>query len=261
MTASALHFVLAKSKAEDAFRHDHLSGRYTATPEQEERALDDLMSEADLITTTEVDANVRARCLREPGFTAVFGNKGSRDDCGLAVRKSRFLLLEGGTHTLSQLTYQTESHGISDTTEGAYGVIKDKVTGEIGVVVVVHMPHGMQEDLRKGRAGSDVARAYRGILKGAKHLANGLSRVYHAAWTMIVGDWNLNIKSAWVRPFFVANFPSYSVNWDKPYPAGGTFQGLIIDLALLRGIKVVAGPRLLHPEDGFDHRGWTELLR
>jgi len=243
------------------FEHDHLSGRFTATPAEEEAALDEIMTWADLITTTEVSGNLRARCLREPGFTAVFGNKGSRDDCGLAVRNSRFNLLDGGTETLSPLTYITERGVRSDTTEGAYAVVEDKHEGgEVGVVVVVHMPHGMQDALRTGKVGDDVARAYRDILRGARRLANRLARKWKAGWTQIVGDWNLNIKRLWVQAYLRLQFPNYRVNFTKPYPVRGTFSVQIIDRAMLRGIKVRKGPTINPAYEGFDHRGFSQGL-
>lgn len=246
----------------DWLRHDHLSGRFTATPAEEEAALDALMQRSDLVTTTEVDANLRARALREPGWTAVFGNKGSRDDCGIAMRDSRLHLIEGGTKTLSPLRYKTERGTLSDTTEGAYAVVQDLGREpRRGVVVVVHMPHGMQDDLRLGTVGSDVAKAYRDILKGARRLANRLTRKYRAAWTMIVGDWNLNIKHPWVAPYLALQFPRYTVNFAKPYPAKGTFGPEIIDLALLWGIGTsLLGPKILRRQPGFDHVAWAELL-
>lgn len=242
------------------FQHDHLSGRYTASRAQEEQALDEIMLRSDLVTTSEVSRGLLARCLKEPGFTAIFGNKGPRDDCGIAVRNMRFKVLDGGTETLSPLTYMTESFGMSDTTEGAYAVLRDKHNSRVGVVVVVHMPHGMQDDLRTGAFGSDVARAYRDILKGARRLANGLARDHHADWTMIVGDWNLNIKRLWVQAYLKMQFPSYRVNFSKPYPLKGTFGPGIIDLALLRDIEEATQPRILARHKGFDHRGWLQFL-
>lgn len=253
--------LLVNVPVDETFEHVHASGRFTATPAEEEAALDDYMRRADLLTTTEVDANLRARCLREPGFIGVFGNKGPRDDCGFAIRRSRFDLLEGGTKTLSPLRYMTEQGHLSDTTEGAYGVLKDKSTRLVGVLVVVHMPHGMQDALRKGAVGDDVAKAYRDILRGAKHLANGLARNHQADWTMIVGDWNLNVKSVWVPVYLKAQFPTYHVNFKRPFPHRGTFGSSLIDLAMLRGLLVVKGnPRILSHKVGFDHVGWAQTI-
>lgn len=248
---------------EPGFVHDHMGGRFTATHGQEATAIGAILDLTDLLTTTEIDAPDRSRCLLDPRFHTVFGNKGPRDDCGIAVRKSRFDLLEGGTRELSPLTYQTESHGQSSPTVGAYAVVKDvRLTKSVGtgVVVVVHMPHGMQDALRTGQIGDDVARAYRDILDGARRLANRLARNYHADWTIIVGDWNLDIKHVWVQLYLRARFPSFRVNFAKPYPARGTFGKGIICLAMLRGIKPQREPLLLTKRPGFDHVGWREVL-
>lgn len=241
------------------FVHIHASGRYTASPGQVEEAMDDYMAHADMVTVTEVDNNLRARTLREEGWQAVFGNKGPRDDCGLSIRRSKFVLLEGGTQTLSHRVYRTEAGHMSDTTEGAYAVVREKA-GVTGVVVVVHMPHGMQEDLRNGGPDDDVAKAYRSILRGARRLANQLARAWRVEWTMIVGDWNLNIRAAWVREFLKEEFPNFHINFSRPYPRQGTFGDGIIDLAMLRGCKAVLGPKVLPQYPGFDHVGWKETL-
>ena len=244
----------------EALVHDHLSGRFTATHDQEEAALDAAMAHSHEVTTTEVSANVRARCLREPGWWAVFGDKGPRDDCGVAGRTDRLELLEGDTEVLSDLTYVTERGRQSARTVGAYAVTRDHATGKVGVTVVVHMPHGMQDELRTGRIVSDVARAYRDIVKGTRRLANRLARKWEATWTMIVGDLNINIKRAWTRAYLLAQFPNFRPNWSPPYPGAGTWGPLIIDVGLLRRIRVVSGPRVQPRHAGFDHHGFEEAL-
>jgi hypothetical protein len=249
----------------DYFVHDHQSGRFTVSPEAEEAMVDySLHGGADLFTTTEISKNSQARCLREPGFTAVFGNKGSRDDCGLAIRDERFRTIDKGTETLSDRVYETESFGTADTHEGAYAVIEDKhaefARKSVGVVVVVHLPHGMQDDLRLGRPGSDVAKAYRSIMRGARRLATRLRRKYRAHWVMIVGDWNLNLKNSWVPLFLKGVFPTYHLNFQKPYPKRGTWGPMIFDFALLWGIDNRRNPRILSRKPGFDHLGWRQLL-
>jgi len=247
----------------DYFVHDHLSGRFTVSAAQEEAAVDASMRVCDLFTTTEVSKPAQARALREPGWTAIFGNKGPRDDCGISIRNERFRLIEGGTATLSHLTYQTESFGVADTHEGAYAVIEDKRSvfkHAVGVVVVAHLPHGMQDDIRLNRPGSDVAKAYRDIVRGARQLATDLRREHKANWTMIVADWNLNVKNAWVPLYLKSQFPTYHLNWQRPYPKRGTFGNMIFDFALLRGIDNRRNPTILSRSPGFDHLGWRQLL-
>jgi hypothetical protein len=124
----------------------------------------------------------------------------------------------------------------------------------------VHMPHGMQDEVRTNHIHSDVGRAYVAIEQGAEDLAKRLTSKHDANWTMIVGDWNLNIKSDWVRPYMLRRFNGYTVNWHQPYPARGTFEKTIIDFALLRGIKIIGGPEILSRQPGFDHVGWRQTL-
>lgn len=241
--------------------HDHLSGRYTATTREQEVAFDEIMSdETDLLTTTEVDKNSRARCLREKGWWSVFGDKGPRDDCGIAGRRERLERLYGDTTVLSDLTYKTERGTQSSRTVGAFAVVKDKRTGLTGVVAVAHLPHGMQDEIRTGKIRSDVARAYRDIVRGLKREANRLARVWKAAWTMIVGDFNIDVKRLWVQAYLKRTFPTYKVNWTRPFPTAGTFGGRIIDLAMLRGLRVRRGPKIEPRHEGFDHRGFSEGL-
>jgi hypothetical protein len=244
------------------FVHDHQSGRFTASDAEEREMVNESLAHCDLFTTTEISKNSQARALRAPGFSSVFGNKGPRDDCGIAARRDRFRVIDKGTETLSERTYMTESFGMADTHEGAYMVIEDKraETKSIGVVVVVHMPHGMQDDLRLGRPGSDVAKAYRSIMRGARRLATRLRRKYRSTWVMIVGDWNINVKAPWVNLFLKGVFPTYHVNFRPPYPARGTFGGLVIDFALLQGIDNPRNPLIGGVDPGFDHRGWRQLL-
>lgn len=239
---------------------DHLSGRFTASGQEEEGALDEMMDGSHLVTTTEVDALVRSKHLHEPGWWSVYGDKGPRDDCGIAGKISRLKLLHGETVVLSDRTYQTERGTQSSKTVGAFAAVQDRVTGEIGIVAAVHTPHGMQDELRTGNIRSDVAKAYRDIIKGLRKTANKWARKWKATWVNITGDWNVNVKRPWVQAYLKAQFPRYTLNWKNRMPAGGTWGKMIFDASMLRGIKVGWGPRLLPRFKGFDHRGYEQGL-
>lgn len=243
------------------FRHEHGSGRFTASAHEEEALLDAMMEKGDLVTTTEI-ANPRLSAkMRERGFTPVFGNKGGRDDCGIALRDSRFSLLEGDTARLSHRTYIDERGQRVTPHAAAFAVVKDKMTGKTGVVLVVHMPHGVEGAIAKGNFNSDLTRAYRSYVRGVRRLARELARNYHADWVLIAGDWNLNLSRLWVEAYFMARFVQYRPNFTAPYPKGGTDAGRLIDFALLKGLRPKGEPRIhRRHESGFDHLRWHEIL-
>lgn len=244
-------------------KHTHMSGRFTVTGGQEEAATDQILAECDRFSTTEVDANIRARCLREPGFEAVFGDKGPRDDCGLSFRKSVFEVLDGETIALSPLRYRNERHQLAGETVAAVAAIREVDTGKVGIDLVWHSPHGMRDQLRTAHYNTDVARAYRSQGAGARAIMNDWTRRHDADWGEIEGDFNIDLRALWVQAYLKTTFPGYHVNFHKPYPHRGTFRGSdeIIDLGLLRGkVEVIRGPAIGQPIKGFDHIRWTETL-
>lgn len=243
------------------FQHEHWSGRFTVTPREEEALLDEMMANGDIVTTTEVANSTLSVKMHEPGWTPVFGNKGGRDDCAIGLRKSRFALLEGGTAPLSHRTYIDERGQRVTPHAGAYAVVRDLLNDEVGVVAVVHMPHGVEAAIAKGEYNSEVTRAYRSYVRGLRRLVRSLAKTYKAAWTMIVGDWNLDLHKTWVNAYFKTRFVGYHLNFTKPYPLGGTDYARLIDFALLQGLRPKGEPVIHRPRRaGFDHFGWSEVL-
>lgn len=241
------------------FRHVHSSSRFSVAPTVLEKYLDEYMADADLITITEIDKNSRARRLSERGWASVFGDKGPRDDCGIAWRTSLFTKVWAETLTLSTARYMNERGWEADTTEGAFAVLEDS-SGQRIVVGVAHMPHGMQTELRNNNPRSDVARAFIKISAAFRDRAAALAKRFGAKATMLVADWNLNIKAAWVRAWFRLYARGFKTNWTRPFPRLGSHGDQIIDVALLHRIKLLNRPHLRRHDPSSDHTAWREVL-
>lgn len=245
------------------FDHVHSSGRFDEKPAAFELALDRYRKHASVITVTEVDDNARARMLNTPGWKAVFGNKGPRDDCGIAWDTAVWEELWSGTVDVSDLTYINERGNRTGKTAAAYAVLRHRATGIIVVWSVVHTPHGMQPELRARKIRSDVGRAYISITTGTKRVSKHLARLWAADAEALSGDWNLNIRLLWARMWLraYATAARLQVNWTGDLPARGapgTHGGEVIDATLYRGLRLVSGPTILPRDPDDDHTAYAE---
>lgn len=244
-----------------SFRNTHCAGRFDQSVALFDGQVAEMQRDSDAVGVTEIDKNARARQLLSPGWNAIWGNKGPRDDCGITTSESKFKVLHEETYTCSHAQYINERHEKTDTTECAFQVVQDLETDEIVVLGEVHTPHGMGPELRADRVRSDVARAYLDITRAYLRRARQLMRKYKAKYAALSGDWNLNFRFAWVRSWFRKNFAGWKMNWEYlgALPGSGTHGHEIIDGTLLKGLKPVKR-KMLRRIAGDDHNGYTELL-
>lgn len=242
------------------FKRAHVSGRFDESVAAWRRAVLYYIALCEVLAVTEIDRNIRALVLQQIGWNSIHGDKGPRDDCGIATKKSKFTVIEEDTHTLSHRRYRNERGDEADTTEAAYQVVKDE-NEDVLVIGSIHTPHGMTEELRKGEIRSDVAHAYVDIVAGYFAYAIVLMDKHGATRAALSGDWNLNFREPWVRTWFAKNYPGWHLNWDpKHMPAKGTHGREIIDATFLKGLHVVGQPKILRDDPHDDHTGYVETL-
>lgn len=244
------------------FSHIHASGRFNQSPAEFAVELKAYRAMASVITLTEVDKNTRATLLDENGWDGVWGDKGPRDDCGVSWDKTVWEKVWAGTVTVSPKRYKNDRGWLADTTEAAYAVLKHKVSGDVVVFGSLHTPHGMQDELRKGQIKSDVGIAYVSIVNGYRRHARRLEKQYKATAVALSGDWNLNLRSAWVRVWLnrYSRVLGLKVNWTGNLPRAGTHNKEIIDATLYKGLRLAAFPNILRKYKGNDHVAYKNVF-
>jgi hypothetical protein len=73
-------------------------------------------------------------------------------------------------------------------------------------------------------------------------------------------DWNLNIKTGWVRGYLRSRFPGMRSAWRRPFPQGGSHGRRLIDGLLVRGLRILTPSRLLKKFPGLDHHAVLTVL-
>lgn len=241
------------------FVHIHASGRFSESAEAFKVAVLRYMRRCSVLTVTEVDANTRAKMLREPHWEAIWGDKGPRDDCGVAWDTRVWEKVWAGTVTVAPNRYRNERHVLAGATAAAYAVLRHRITGKIYVFGSLHTPHGMQTELREGKIHSDVALAYVAIVRGFRREARKLANQYAADGQVLSGDYNVNIRQLWARAYVAAyaKIGGFRLNWHAPLPKRGTHGPEIIDLTFYKGLELTDGPTPL-PLDPHDDHGAYE---
>lgn len=242
------------------FTNTHCAGRFDQSVAWFDQQINAMEDDCQSLGVTEIDKNARARQLKNPNWFGGWGDKGGRDDCGIAVDKTKFEVVWFETHTVSHSTYINERGDETDTTEAAFLVARDRVTGELVLFGELHTPHGMGPELRADKVRSDVARAYVQITNGYLRRAKQLMKQHKIKYAALSGDWNLNFRFAWVRKYFRENFTGWKMNWSYlDLPDHGTHGKEIIDGTLLKNLKP-KWRKMLRRSKGDDHSGYTEHL-
>lgn len=241
----------------------HSSGRFDEAAHAFRLAVLAYMAICQALSVTEVDRDARARELQPPGWNGTWGDKGPRDDCGIATEKAAFTLVHEETYTLSHRRYVNERGETADTTEAAFQVVRDR-HGDLGLLGSIHTPHEhkvLADQLRTGHVHTDVALAYVDIVRGYFRRARELMHEHDIKYAALSGDWNLDFRQAWVRAWFAKNHPAWTLNWDpKHLPAKGTHGHELIDATFLIGLHVVGQPRILARDPHDDHVAYVETL-
>lgn len=237
------------------FVHVHASGRFDRSPASLETALDTYVyhEHADLLTLTEVSGNPRSSTLPESQWSVVQSKDGGR-------KSDSAILFNNNTWTLrfQEVVPIVQGDGSILPVWAVFAVLKHE-SGKVVVVSSAHLPRSVE-----GKTGfSKVeAKRVRATLSGSQQWrqhANGLYREWDADAILLAADWNLNIKKSWVQRWFKKSAPAYDANWQGKMPVRGTLGKRIIDIALLRGLRVVSREILPHNKSS-DHTPYREVL-
>lgn len=241
----------------EEFKHIHSSSRFDGL-ESLEASVRRYTSSAQLVTLTEVAEKGHQRVLRkisrEAEFGLIAGDNGGADDCAIMYDKNRFELV---------YTEQFKSaNGVkSNPPHSTIAVLRDIKDGRKFVVTVGHYASGVEGALAKNERTYRRAIQWRRSVANTKNRANQLAKEYDAKACMVVADWNVNFKRAWVRAMVKAIAPSYTNTWTRVNIEGGTYGNRLTDATLLRGrMKVLDTAKLYRDDASSDHRPYIETI-
>jgi len=264
------------------FSHIHCSSSHNRPAGQLERDLDDWMARFELITMTEIDNDNRSAKLREKGWGHYNARKSQgQDECAVAWDLGVWLRKWAGVRRLTDRRFYRENGKLAAPTHSCSVVLLHRSSGKRVLVSVTHLPAHVE-----GRQGWNTTMAhwqgrkaaYLGALHGWAVHVKDLERKHRTDGTLLVADWNLNLKHNWVRnllmdvwgrPYHQAwtRFPTAggSMSGGPPYPplgAPGVDTGdRIIDGSLYRHLDVSLHPNLMARVPSSDHRPYREEFR
>jgi len=229
-----------------------------------------------------VQNNARAAKLREKGwsyYAAPLSN--DKDDGAIAWRtdvwkRKTASVLRMGSSADRPLQAGTQHAWTWSTTV----VLKRIDTGHTLLVSVSHLPahvegrNGWRTDLDQWRARKA---AYLSALKSWSTHVKNQDRKHRTDASLIVADWNLNLKEHWVQDLLANHWgKSYDRAWRQFPTTGGSLTGgavgplgapgkssgdRIIDGSLIRRLKVTVEPDLMARVRSSDHRPFHESFR
>ena len=263
------------------FNHIHCSSRFDRSAESLEAALDEWMKHCSLITLTEVRRNYRAATMREKGWSYYNSPKeNGSDDCAIAWKTEYWKRGWAGHRKLNNRAYYELSGRRCADIHCASVVLKRLSTGHKMLISVTHMPaHIEGADGWRSTAAHFRARkaAYLTSLANWNTHLDALEKRIRPDATMVVADWNLNLKEHWVRALLRDRFgKEYKQAWTRFPTDGGSLEGgpvgplrapgmsngdRIIDGTLYRGLKVTEHPILMARTRSSDHRPYKESFR
>ena len=265
------------------FRHIHCSSRFDRSPESLESDLDGWMDHCSLITLTEVTNDRRAARLQEKGWAYYNARDGigkDADNCAIAWRKDTWKRQSGTVLRLSSNTFD-RVYGMQNLYIWAATVVLIHVnTGHKVLVSVSHPPahiEGAGGFKTYGDGWQARKRAYLTALTNWSTHVKDMERKRKVDATLIVADWNVNLKTMWFRALLRQHWgPKYTIAWKNMPTSGGSLHGgptapdgspgqghhdRIIDGTLYRGVKIADGPNLMSRVRSSDHRPYNETFR
>jgi hypothetical protein len=260
------------------FQHIHCSSRFDRTPAQLEIDLDNWMKTASIVTMTEVGNDRHAAQLAEKGWGYLYV-KGAApgDDCGIAWHKRDWDLVKRFDQRISTIRIP---RGKVNAQQWFISVLlRGRAMGHTLLVCVTHMPAHLQ-----GRGGQHWGTwdahwkirkaAYQQAMKNYSTHVKALARKHKADAVLVIADWNLNLKLAWVQHYMNVHWgKDYRQAWKRFPTSGGSRFGKqvvplgapgkghgdpIIDGTLYHGVEVAVEPNLMTPVRSSDHRPYRE---
>lgn len=270
--------------ATPTFNHIHCSSYAGSSAALLEHDLDNFMEHCSILTLTEVGQDHKAAQMREKGwdYFKVLVNNGA-DQNGVAWKKETWHAKKKVARRLHQHQWRRHTGKVAQEIHADSVVLQHTRTGHRLLVSVTHMPSNVQHKGQEGpfdvssRNLMDRKIVYLESLKGWNTHVRHLNHSLHVDATMIISDWNLNLKDQWVRRLLRDTFgPEYKHAWTRFPTSGGSFFGgpvvplgkpgagwgnRIIDGTLYRGLKLEEHPNLMARVRSSDHRPYKETFR
>ena len=262
------------------FKHIHCSSRYDRSPESLETDLDVWMANSSIVTLTEITNDRRAAKLQEKGW-GYYNSKlsGDADNCGICWRLDTWKRTYGAVRKLSAGTFD-RVHGQHNLyIWAATVVLKNVSSGHRLMVSCSHLPShimgaGGFRTTEAGWQGRKIA-TLTALNNWSTHLQD-LERKQKVDATLVIADWNLNLKDSWVWNLLHDRFTDYRSAWNYMPTSGGALAGgatvpkgspgagqgdRIIDGTLYSGVQVTDGPVQMARVRSSDHRPYHESFQ
>ena len=264
------------------FRHIHCSSRFDRSPASLESDLDGWIDHSSLVTLTEITNDRRAAKLQEKGwnyYNAPNRDGTDSDNCGICWRLDTWKRVFGVVRRLSSGTFD-RTYGLHNVwVYSATVILKNVNSGHKLMVSTSHLPAHIEgpHGFRTTDAGWQGRK--RAVLSSLNHWGTqvkDLERKKHVDATLVIADWNLNLKDQWVWNLLHESFDGYRLAWQHFPTDGGSLHGgpsaprgapgkgyhdRIIDGTLYRGLKVTDGPNLMSRVKSSDHRPYNETFQ
>lgn len=200
---------------------------------------------ADVVTWTEVQG--RRTALRVPGMR-VWG-PGWTD---VAVSWSGYRVRDRGAFRPTRITYVNQ-RGNRRGLWVAWMVLQRP--GERVLVMVAHLPTGVQ----KAWSGNTArVRQWKAGVAGWGRKVSVLTNRYRPSVTMVVADWNVDVRHRTWRHRIDRHFPGMNTTWRRGMlPRAGTRNRRLIDATWT---DARGRARLLRDDASSDHRPYREFL-
>lgn len=240
-------------------KHTHSSGKYNAAANLLHAAMLRYVNWANLVTLTEVNADVREHALAVPGFVVLASDHGLKDDSAIVFKEDTFKVIHHEAYKVGTHLFKLGGH-LSSPLWAQIAVLEDIETGFRFVVAVCHFPSGVEGDLFHNKF-TDRVIAWRQATRNLRRRSNHLKREYKARGSILAGDWNINFKKTWARALVKTQFPLWNLVWtkSKPLPRRGTHGLRLIDGAVLKGFRVQSA-WVNRDDNSSDHTPWSEEL-
>lgn len=252
------------------FTHIHCSSRFDRDAASLESDLDDWMGRSDLITVTEVTNDRRASRLAEKGWK-YFNSKidNGSDNCGIAWDTSVWSQQSASVVQLENVRYYTLTHHISPKVYAITVVLKNRQTDKKLMVSCSHLPAHVQGRGQFSPTGNQTdaewrARklAYTTAMNTWSDVVVGLLSKHKPDHTLIVADWNLDLKEGWVRQYLHDHWDRTGVQlaWQHFATLGTSIDGgsRVIDGSLYKGMNIDTAPRIMAGVRSSDHKPYIE---
>lgn len=249
------------------FPHIHCSSRWDRPASALEKDLDNWMQHSSIVTLTELTNNRNAATLREKGWD-YFNSKlnNGQDDVGIAWKTSIWKRKRGWTVKLTNIQFFLRNHRPAEPVYAATVLLKHATSGHEVLVSCAHLPAHVEG------AGGWRTTEYKWKARKDAYIQS------HVNWSgavrqyvketkpdsvLVVADYNLNLKEAWVRQFLQSHWAAADLKlaWTHFPGEGGTFDNRIIDGTMYRGLKIVDQPDILGNVASSDHRPYRESFK